>query len=97
MREEEGVGGVIKLTAIVALDTPDGTIKLHEHIGEKVGQGGEHVRLMAQQKGPRVMSTIIQNNWIVLISRSIGYRRSPKITMDKIKNTYNPGERARKR
>jgi hypothetical protein len=90
MREEEGVGGgVIKLTSIVALDTPDGTTKLCRHISEKVRKSGEHVRLMAQRKGPRVMSTIIQNNQIVLISRTTGYKRSPKIAMDQIKSTYN--------
>jgi hypothetical protein len=33
------------------------------------------------------MSTFIQNNQIVLISRNIGYRRSPKIAMDQIKST----------
>jgi hypothetical protein len=31
MRKEEGVGGVVKLTSIVALDTPDGTTKLRDH------------------------------------------------------------------
>jgi hypothetical protein len=48
MREEEGVGGVIKLISIVTLDTPHGTTKLCGHIGEKVGKGGKHVRLMAR-------------------------------------------------
>jgi hypothetical protein len=90
MREEESAGGgVVKLTSIVALDTPDGTIKLCRHISEKVRKSGEHVRLMVQRKSPRVMSTIIQNNQIVLISRTTGYKRSPKIAMDQIKSTYN--------
>jgi mRNA-degrading endonuclease toxin of MazEF toxin-antitoxin module len=98
VRKEEGEsGGVVKLTSIVTLDTPDGTTKLRRHISEKVRERGERVRLMAQQKGPRVMSTTIQNNQIVLISRNIGYRRSSKITMDQIKNTDNLGQRIRKR
>jgi mRNA-degrading endonuclease toxin of MazEF toxin-antitoxin module len=98
VRKEEGAsGGVVKLTSIVTLDTPDGTTKLRRHISEKVRERGERVRLMAQQKGPRVMSTTIQNNQIVLISRNIGYRRSSKITMDQIKNTDNLGQRIRKR
>jgi hypothetical protein len=77
--------------SIVALDTLDGTTKLRRHKNEKVRKRGERVRLMAQRKGPRVISTIIQNNQIVLISRDTGYRRSPKIAMDQIKSTYNPG------
>jgi hypothetical protein len=89
VRKEESVsGGVVKLTSNVALDTPDGTTKLHVHISEKVRECGECVRLMTQRKGPRVISTIIQNNQIVLISRNTGYRRSPKITIDQIKSTY---------
>jgi hypothetical protein len=53
VRKEEGAGGgVVKLTSIVTLDTPDGTTKLREHISEKVRERGERVRLMAQRKGP---------------------------------------------
>jgi hypothetical protein len=41
IRKEEGVsGGVVKLTSIVALDTPDGTTKLRGHISEKVRAWG---------------------------------------------------------
>jgi hypothetical protein len=83
--------------SIVALDTPDGITKLHGHISAKMRKSGERVRLMAQRKGPRVISTIIQNNKIVLISRNTSYRRSPKIAMDQIKSMYNPGRRTRKR
>jgi hypothetical protein len=91
VRKDEGAsGGVVKLTSIVALDTPDGTTKLRGHKSKKVRERGECVKLMAQQKGPRVMSTIIQNNQIILISRNTGYRRSPKIAMDQVKSTYNP-------
>jgi hypothetical protein len=53
MRKEEGAsGGVVKLMSIASLDTPDGTTKLHGHISKKVRERGEHVRLMAQRKGP---------------------------------------------
>jgi hypothetical protein len=38
------------------------------------------------------MSTIIQNNQIVLISKNTRYRRSPKIAMDQIKSMYNLDE-----
>jgi hypothetical protein len=59
MRKEGVGGGVVKLTSIVTLDTSDGTTKLCGHISKKVRERGKCVRLMAQQKGPRVMSTII--------------------------------------
>jgi hypothetical protein len=92
VRKEEGAsGGFVKLTSIVALGIPVGTTKLRGHISEKVRERGEHVRLMAHRKGPRIMSTIIKNNQIILISRHTRYRRSPKIAMDQIKSTYNPG------
>jgi hypothetical protein len=35
VRKEEGVSGVVKLTSIVALDTPDGTTKLRGHKSKK--------------------------------------------------------------
>jgi hypothetical protein len=53
IREDDSVGGgVTKLMAIVALDTTDGTTRLNGHIGKKVRQGGECVKLMAQWKCP---------------------------------------------
>jgi hypothetical protein len=37
VRKEEGAsGGVVKLTSIAALDTPDGTTKMRGHISEKM-------------------------------------------------------------
>jgi hypothetical protein len=44
--EAESEGGVIKLTSIIALDSPDGVAKLYGHKGEEVGEGGEGVRLL---------------------------------------------------
>jgi hypothetical protein len=38
-KEEDASGEVVKVTSIVALDTPDGTTKLREHISEKVSVG----------------------------------------------------------
>jgi hypothetical protein len=50
--EKSAVGGVVKLTSIIALDAPDGAVKLRGHIGKEVGEGGEGVRLLAQRKSP---------------------------------------------
>jgi hypothetical protein len=52
MRVEESAGGVIKLTSIIALDAPDDAAKLRGHKGKEVGEGGEGVKLLAQQKSP---------------------------------------------
>jgi hypothetical protein len=45
MCEEEGVRArVVELPAIVTLDSLDACAELGRHIGEKVRQGGKHVR-----------------------------------------------------
>jgi hypothetical protein len=52
-REEESAGGgVIKLTSIIALDAPDGAVKLRGHKDKEVGEGGEGVGLLPQRKSP---------------------------------------------
>jgi hypothetical protein len=91
MGEEEGTGGVI------TLDTADGPTKLRENVGEEMRDGGESVRFEAQCKSPGVMSTIIKNNQVVLITRNTHDRTCPKITVDQIKRSYNLGARTRKR
>jgi hypothetical protein len=49
MRKEESAGGaVIKLSAIVALDTSNGASKLHEHVSE-MRNCGEGIRLMTNK------------------------------------------------
>jgi hypothetical protein len=80
--------------AIVALDTTDGASKLRGHISQ-VGEGGEGVILMAQWKGPHVMSAISKNNQVYLYPETLN-RRRPKIIVDQIKISYNL-ERTRKR
>jgi hypothetical protein len=48
VRKEEGAGRVIKLTSIIALDTPSGVTKLRGHKGEDVRECVEDVRLVTQ-------------------------------------------------
>jgi hypothetical protein len=88
--EEESAGGVIKLSSIIALDTSDGTTKLRGHVCEEVGECEEGEKLMAQQKSSQVMSAIIKNNQVVVISRDIENKRCPNVTVDQIKSSYNP-------
>jgi hypothetical protein len=60
--KERAGGGVIELTAIIALDAFDGDTKLSGHIGEELSESGKSVRLETQRKGPEVMRTIIKND-----------------------------------
>jgi hypothetical protein len=49
-REEESAGGGV--TSIIALDAPDGAVKLRGHKDKEVGEGGEGVGLLPQRKSP---------------------------------------------
>jgi hypothetical protein len=70
VREEESVcGGVIKLMSNIALDALDGSTQLRGHKGEKVGEGGEGVRLLARWKIPRVVGAIIKDVQVILVTK----------------------------
>jgi hypothetical protein len=85
--EEEGArGGVIELTPVVALDDLNGEAELSGHPGKAVKKGGEGVRLGTQRESPGVVREIIYDHQIILITRNAEYRRSPHITVDKIKS-----------
>jgi hypothetical protein len=49
-------------------------------------KGGEGVTLGTQREGPGVVREIINDHQIILITRNAEYRRSPHITVDKIKS-----------
>jgi cystathionine beta-lyase family protein involved in aluminum resistance len=51
-----------------------------------VKKGGEGVRLGTQREGLGVVREIINDHQIILITRNAEYRRSPHITVDKIKS-----------
>jgi hypothetical protein len=97
MREEESVGwGVIKLVSIIALDALDGAAKLCGHKGEEVGEGGEGVALLAQQKGPRVVSAVIKDYHVILLTRDTRNMEGPKVTVCEVKGLNNSRRGARK-
>jgi hypothetical protein len=75
--EESARGGVIKLTAIVALNSLNGEAELSGHPSEKVKNGGESIRLQTKRESPRVMRKIIDHHKIVFITRNTDYRRCP--------------------
>jgi hypothetical protein len=96
--EEEGArGGVIELTPVVALDDLNGEAELSGHPGKEVKKGGEGVRLSMQREGPGVVREIINDHQIILITRNAEYRRSPHITVDKIKNMRSMRRRRKRK
>jgi hypothetical protein len=82
VREEESAGGgVSKLTSIIALDAPDGAIKLRGYKGKEVGEGGEGVGLLTQRKSPRVVGAVIKDDQVILVTRDTRNRGGSKVTM----------------
>jgi hypothetical protein len=96
VREEEGAGGVIKLASIIALDALDGAAKLCGHKGKEVGEGGEGVRLLMQQKDPQVVGAVIEDDQVVLVTRDTQDRGGPKITLYKVEGSNDSRRGARK-
>jgi hypothetical protein len=97
VREEESAGGgVIKLTSIIALDTPDGAAKLRRHKGEEVGEGGEYVKLLAQRKSPQVVSALIEDDQVILVTRDTRNRGGPKVVVYEVKGLNGSSRGARK-
>jgi hypothetical protein len=63
MGEEERAGArVVELSAIVALNSLDGSAELSMCIGKKVRQGQKGVRLWFQGKRPQKMRAISEND-----------------------------------
>jgi hypothetical protein len=90
-------GGVIELTPVVALDGLNGEVELSGYPGKEVKKGGEGVRLGTQREGPGVVREIIYDHQIILITRNAEYRRSPHITVDKIKSMRSMRRRRKRK
>ena len=65
--------------------------------GKAVEEGGKCLGLGTQRKSPRVVREIIDHDQVVLIARHTGNRRSPQITVNKIKGVRRMRRRRRKR
>jgi hypothetical protein len=97
VRKEESAGeGVIKLASIIALDAPDGAVKLRGHKGEEVIEDGEGVRLLTQRKGPRVVGGVIENDQVILVTRDTRNKGGPKVTVYEVKGLNDSSRGARK-
>jgi hypothetical protein len=94
--EESAGGGVIKLVSNITLDAPDGAVKLRGYKGREVGKGGEGVGLLAQQKSPRVVGAIIEDDQVILVTRHTQNRGGPKVTVYKVKGLNNSSRGAKK-
>jgi hypothetical protein len=87
-RKEEGTGGgVIELSAIVALDSLDGEAELSGYPSKEVAKSGESLGLGTQRKSPGIMGEIIDHHQVVLIARHAENRRGPQVAVNKIKCT----------
>ena len=53
--KERAGGGIIKFTAIVALNALDGGAKLRANVSEKIGKSGKCLRFKAKRKSPNVV------------------------------------------
>jgi hypothetical protein len=62
-----------------------------------VKEGGEGVRLSTQRESPGVVREIINDHQIILIARKTRNRRSPHITVNKIKGMRCMRRRRRER
>ena len=82
---------------VVALDGLNGEAKLSGHLGKEMEDRGEHLRLSAQRKSPRIMREIINHHQIVLVTRNTEYRGCPQITVYKIKQAICMRSGGRKR
>jgi hypothetical protein len=61
-----------------------------------VKKGGKGVKLGTQMESPGVVREVINDHQIILITRNVEYRRSPHITVDKIKSMRSMRRRKRK-
>jgi hypothetical protein len=78
------------------LDTSDSTVKPCGHIDKEVREG-EGVGLMAQRKGTRVVSAIIEDDQVILVTTDTENRGGLKVTVYKVKWSDSPGRGTRKR
>lgn len=67
-KKEHAGGGVVKLSAVVALDALNGGAKLRRDKGKKLSESRESVRFQPQRESLEVMGTIIKNNKVILVT-----------------------------
>jgi hypothetical protein len=83
---QEGSGGVVdELGAIIYLKTAYRTTELCVSISNKLDKVIMHFRLMTKRVRPTVMSIVINEHKIKLITRNTRNQRGPHITMNEFK------------
>jgi hypothetical protein len=97
--EKEGARGkIVKLTTVITLENMNWATKLSGCPSEELGEGGKGIRLEPPRKSLEKMREIIQDGQTIFVTKEAEDRRSPEITMDKIKCLSSPvrGSRERK-
>jgi hypothetical protein len=95
--EDRAEGVVIKLTPVVALDDLNGEAELSGHVGKEDEESGQRLKLGMQRESPRVVRKIINHYQIILIAGNSKNRRSPQITVNKIKGMHHMRRRKGRR
>ena len=63
MATEKGANGeVVKLAAIIGLQSQDRTLKLSVNIGVESSEDTNHIRLVSKRKCPYIVRTAINDN-----------------------------------
>jgi hypothetical protein len=90
-------GVVVELTTIIILEGMDRMTELGGDPGEEMGEGGELVGLQPKRESPQKTREVVQNDHVVFVTREAEDRRSPEITVDKIKGLSSPRRGSGKR
>jgi hypothetical protein len=80
-------GVVVELAAVIALECTNRTTELCGDPSEEVGEGVKGATEGSLEK----MREVIQNDQVVFVTREAKDRRSPEITMNKVKGLSSPG------
>jgi hypothetical protein len=64
--------------------------------GKKWERVGEDVRLLVQQKSPRVVGVVIEDDQVILVTRDTRNMRGPKVTVNEVKGLNDSSRGVRK-
>ena len=88
---------VVELVVVIAVESTNRATVLGGDPNEEVGEGGKCIKLELQGKSLEKMREIIQDDHVVFVIREAEDRRTPEITMDKIKGLSSPRRGSRER
>jgi hypothetical protein len=83
--KERSSAGIVEFFAIVSLEAEDWALELCDDESVERDESGKNVRFVANRECPSEMGEIIQQHKIIFVSRIANNRRSPNITVQKLK------------